>query len=66
MLDFIQRPQDFKRSSLKVTALSAHMLEQLHLPDLETQDMIDQMARCYMFWMIAGMVMADTSDNYLI
>ena len=65
MLGFIQRPQDFKRSNLKVTALSAHMLEQLHLPDLETQDMIDQMARCYMFWMIAGMVIEDTYDNYL-
>uniref|UniRef100_A0A3Q7I3F3 Aminotransferase-like plant mobile domain-containing protein n=1 Tax=Solanum lycopersicum TaxID=4081 RepID=A0A3Q7I3F3_SOLLC len=46
--DFIQRPQDFKRSSLKVTALSAHMLEQQQLPDLATLDMIDQMARCYM------------------
>uniref|UniRef100_A0A3Q7HPY2 Aminotransferase-like plant mobile domain-containing protein n=1 Tax=Solanum lycopersicum TaxID=4081 RepID=A0A3Q7HPY2_SOLLC len=58
---------DFKRSNLKVTALSAHMLEQLQLPDLETQDMINQMARCYMFWMIAGMVIAqrDTKNNFL-
>uniref|UniRef100_M1AQZ7 Aminotransferase-like plant mobile domain-containing protein n=1 Tax=Solanum tuberosum TaxID=4113 RepID=M1AQZ7_SOLTU len=23
------------------------------------------MAKCYMFWMIAGMMMADTSGNYL-
>nr|XP_019067790.1 protein MAIN-LIKE 2-like [Solanum lycopersicum] len=65
LLDFIPRPQDFNRSSLKVTALNAHMLEQLQLPDLTTQEMIDQMARCYMFWMIAGMMMADTSGNYL-
>lgn len=41
------------------------MLEQLQLPDLTTQEMINQMARCYMFWMIAGMMMADTSGNYL-
>ncbi|XP_069148316.1 protein MAIN-LIKE 1-like [Solanum lycopersicum] len=65
LLGFIPRPQDFNRSSLKVTALNAHMLEQLQLPDLTTQEMIDQMARCYMFWMIAGMMMADTSGNYL-
>ncbi|XP_049346783.1 protein MAIN-LIKE 1-like [Solanum verrucosum] len=65
LLGFIPRPQDFNRSSLKVTALNAHMLEQLQLPDLATQDMINQMARCYMFWMIAGMMMADTSGNYL-
>ncbi|KAH0709043.1 hypothetical protein KY284_010470 [Solanum tuberosum] len=62
LLGFIPRPQDFNRSSLKVTA---HMLEQQQLPDLATQDMINQMARCYMFWMIAGMMMADTSGNYL-
>ncbi|XP_025886091.2 serine/threonine-protein phosphatase 7 long form homolog [Solanum lycopersicum] len=65
LLGFIPRPQDFNRSSLKVTALNAHMLEQLQLPDLTTQEMIDQMARCYMFWMIADMMMADTSGNYL-
>ncbi|XP_049381485.1 serine/threonine-protein phosphatase 7 long form homolog [Solanum stenotomum] len=65
LLGFIPRPQDFNRSSPKVTALNAHMLEQLQLPDLATQDMINQMARCYMFWMIAGMMMADTSGNYL-
>ena len=29
LLGFIPRPQDFNRSSLKVTALNAHMLEQL-------------------------------------
>ncbi|KAH0781282.1 hypothetical protein KY290_000880 [Solanum tuberosum] len=65
LLGFIPRPQDFNCSSLKVTTLNAHMLEQLQLPDLATQDMINQMARCYMFWMIAGMMMADTSGNYL-
>ncbi|KAK4739038.1 hypothetical protein R3W88_002735 [Solanum pinnatisectum] len=65
LLGFIPRPQDFNRNSLKVTALNAHMLEQLPLPDLATQDIINQMARCYMFWMIAGMMMADTSGNYL-
>ncbi|XP_019066949.1 serine/threonine-protein phosphatase 7 long form homolog [Solanum lycopersicum] len=62
LLGLIPRPQDFNRSSLKVTA---HMLEQLQLPDFTTQEMIDQMAGCYMFWMIAGMMIADTSDNYL-
>ncbi|KAK6781844.1 hypothetical protein RDI58_019640 [Solanum bulbocastanum] len=65
LLGFIPRPQDFNHNSLKVTALNAHMLEQLPLPDLATQDIINQMARCYMFWMIAGMMMADTSGNYL-
>uniref|UniRef100_M0ZJ12 Serine/threonine-protein phosphatase 7 long form homolog n=1 Tax=Solanum tuberosum TaxID=4113 RepID=M0ZJ12_SOLTU len=65
LLGFIPRPQNFNRSSLKVTALNAHMLEQQQLPNLATQDMINQMARCYMFWMIAGMMMADTSGNYL-
>ncbi|KAK4710158.1 hypothetical protein R3W88_004671 [Solanum pinnatisectum] len=65
VLGFIPRPQDFNRSSLKGTPLNAHMLEQLQLPDLATQAMINQMARCYMFWMIAGMMMTDTSGNYL-
>ncbi|KAK6796253.1 hypothetical protein RDI58_003954 [Solanum bulbocastanum] len=65
LLGFIPRPQDFNRSSLKVTALNAHMLKQLQLPDLATQDIINQMARCYIFWMIVGMMMADTSGNYL-
>ncbi|KAK6773347.1 hypothetical protein RDI58_028585 [Solanum bulbocastanum] len=60
LLGFILRPQDFNRSSLKVTALNAHMLEQLQLPDLATQDIINQMARCYMFWMIA-----DTTKHVL-
>uniref|UniRef100_A0A3Q7G3U7 Aminotransferase-like plant mobile domain-containing protein n=1 Tax=Solanum lycopersicum TaxID=4081 RepID=A0A3Q7G3U7_SOLLC len=31
LLCFIPRPQDFNRSSLKVTALNAHMLEQLQI-----------------------------------
>ncbi|KAK6791309.1 hypothetical protein RDI58_010390 [Solanum bulbocastanum] len=65
LLGFIPRPQDFNHSSLKVTALNAHMLEQQQLPDLAAQDIINQMARCYMFWMIAGMMMANTSCNYL-
>ncbi|KAK6782447.1 hypothetical protein RDI58_020243 [Solanum bulbocastanum] len=43
LLGFIPIPQDFNRSSLKVTALNAHMLEQLQLLDLATQDMINQM-----------------------
>ena len=42
LLGFIPRPQDFNRSRLKVTAPNAHMLEELQLPDLTTQDMIDQ------------------------
>ncbi|KAK6794592.1 hypothetical protein RDI58_008045 [Solanum bulbocastanum] len=65
LLGFIPRPQDFNRSSLKVTALNVHMLKQLQLPDLATQDLINQMAICYMFWMIVDMMMTDTSGNYL-
>lgn len=32
---------------------------------MTTQDVVNQKARCYMFWMIVGMIMADTSGNYL-
>ncbi|KAK4728711.1 hypothetical protein R3W88_021699 [Solanum pinnatisectum] len=49
LLGFIPRPEDFNRSSLKVTALKAHMLEQLQLPDLATQDIINQMARSCLY-----------------
>ncbi|KAG5624191.1 hypothetical protein H5410_009409 [Solanum commersonii] len=27
--------------------------------------MVNQKARCYIFWMIAGMMMADTSGSFL-
>ncbi|KAM3269258.1 hypothetical protein P3S67_030140 [Capsicum chacoense] len=30
-----------------------------------TQEIVNQKARCYMFWMIAGMMMADTFGAYL-
>ncbi|KAH0707603.1 hypothetical protein KY290_010122 [Solanum tuberosum] len=32
---------------------------------MATQDMVNQKARCYMFWMIAGMMMTDTSGSFL-
>ncbi|KAM3324993.1 hypothetical protein P3S67_000117 [Capsicum chacoense] len=32
---------------------------------MATQEIVNQKARCYMFWMIAGMMMADTSGAYL-
>ncbi|XP_015160609.1 serine/threonine-protein phosphatase 7 long form homolog [Solanum tuberosum] len=41
------------------------MLRQPQLTDMATQDMVNQKARCYMFWMIAGMMMADTSGSFL-
>ncbi|PHT47917.1 hypothetical protein CQW23_12125 [Capsicum baccatum] len=41
------------------------MLVQPQLPDMATQEIINRKARCYVFWMIAGMMMADTSGGYL-
>ncbi|KAH0672981.1 hypothetical protein KY290_025262 [Solanum tuberosum] len=65
LLGFIPSREDFKTNSLKVAAFNAYMLSQPELPNTATQDMINQKARCYMFWMIAGMLMADTSGGYL-
>jgi len=65
LLGFIPSREDFKTNSLKVAAFNAYMLSQPELPNTTTQDMINQKARCYMFWMIAGMLMADTSGGYL-
>ena len=41
------------------------MLSKPQLSNMATQDMVNQKARCFMFWMIAGMMMADTSGGYL-
>ena len=65
LLGFSPQPQDFKHSSLKVSALNAHLRLQPRLLDLATQDMINEKARCYMFWMIAGLLLADTSGGLL-
>ncbi|KAL3373857.1 hypothetical protein AABB24_005705 [Solanum stoloniferum] len=65
LLGFTPHPQDFKHSSLKVSALNAHLRLQPRLPDLATQDMVNEKARCYMFWMIAGLMLADTSGGLL-
>ncbi|KAH0707770.1 hypothetical protein KY289_012846 [Solanum tuberosum] len=65
LLGFTPCPQDFNHNSLKVSALNAHMLRQPQLTDMATQDIVNQKARCYMFWMIAGMMMANTSGSFL-
>ncbi|KAK4718252.1 hypothetical protein R3W88_016590 [Solanum pinnatisectum] len=65
LLGFTPCPQDFNHNRLKVSARNEHMLGQPQLPDMATQDMINQKARCYMFWMIAGMMMSDTSSSFL-
>uniref|UniRef100_A0A3Q7HBA3 Aminotransferase-like plant mobile domain-containing protein n=1 Tax=Solanum lycopersicum TaxID=4081 RepID=A0A3Q7HBA3_SOLLC len=65
LLGFSPQPQDFKHSSLKVSALNAHLRLQPRLPDLATQDMVNEKNRCYMFWMIAGLLLADTSGDLL-
>nr|XP_025888003.1 protein MAIN-LIKE 1-like [Solanum lycopersicum] len=65
LLGFSPQPQDFKHSSLKVSALNAHLRLQPRLPDLATQDMVNEKARCYMFWMIVGLLLADTSGGLL-
>ena len=65
LLGFSPQPQDFKHSSLKVSALNAHLRLQPRLPDLATQDMVNEKARCYMFWIIAGLLLADTSGGLL-
>ena len=42
LLGFSPQPQDFKHSSLKVSALNAHLRLQPRLPDLATQDMVNE------------------------
>ena len=65
LLGFVPSREDFKTNSIKVAAFNSHMLSQPHLSNMATQDMVNQKARCFMFWMIAGMMMADTSGGYL-
>ena len=65
LLGFSPQPQDFKHSSLKVSTLNAHLRLQPRLPNLATQDMVNEKATCYMFWMIAGLLLADTSGGLL-
>ncbi|XP_059311691.1 protein MAIN-LIKE 1-like [Lycium ferocissimum] len=65
LLGFTPVPGDIKYSCLKVSALNKHMQCQLKLSDMETQDIVNQIARCCMFWLIAGTLMADTSGSYL-
>ncbi|KAH0761616.1 hypothetical protein KY290_017689 [Solanum tuberosum] len=65
LLGFTPHTQDFKHSSLKVSALNAHLRLQPQLSDLATQDMVNEKARCYMFWTIAGLMLADTSGGLL-
>ncbi|KAM3287490.1 hypothetical protein P3S67_020920 [Capsicum chacoense] len=65
LLGFVLSLWDFSSSFLKVSALKAHMLSEPQLSDMATQEIVNQKARCYMFWMIAGTMMADTSSSYL-
>ncbi|KAH0638911.1 hypothetical protein KY285_035497 [Solanum tuberosum] len=65
LLGFTPHTHDFKHSSLKVSTLNAHLRLQPQLSDLATQDMVNEKARCYMFWMIAGLMLADTSGGVL-
>ncbi|XP_060216418.1 serine/threonine-protein phosphatase 7 long form homolog [Lycium barbarum] len=65
LLGFTPVPGDIKYSCLKVSALNTHMQRQLKLPDMKTQDIVNQIARCCMFLLIAGTLMADTSVSYL-
>ncbi|KAH0689989.1 hypothetical protein KY289_017347 [Solanum tuberosum] len=62
---FIPSREDFKTNYLKDAAFNAYMRSQPELPNTAKQDMINQKAKCYMFWMIAGMLMMDTSGGYL-
>ncbi|KAM3290175.1 hypothetical protein P3S67_018464 [Capsicum chacoense] len=41
------------------------MLSEPQLSDMATQEIVNQKAICYMFWMITGTMMADTSGSYL-
>ncbi|KAM3339146.1 hypothetical protein P3S68_031232 [Capsicum galapagoense] len=65
LLGFFPSLQNFKNSFLKVSALKAHLLSEPQLSDMATQEIVNQKARCCMFWMIAGMMMTDTSGAYL-
>ncbi|KAH0653135.1 hypothetical protein KY290_031422 [Solanum tuberosum] len=64
-LGFTPHPQDFKYSSLMVSALNAQLRLQPRFPDLATQYIANEKARCYMFWMIVGIMLADTSGGLL-
>ncbi|KAM3359132.1 hypothetical protein P3S68_022065 [Capsicum galapagoense] len=65
LLGFVPSLRDFSSSFLKVSALKAHMLSEPQLSDMTTQEIVNQKVRCYMFWMIAGTMMADTFGSYL-
>ncbi|KAF3671945.1 hypothetical protein FXO37_07758 [Capsicum annuum] len=65
LLGFVPSLRDFSSSFLKFSALKAHMLSEPQLSDMTTQEIVNQKARCYMFWMIAGTMMADISGSYL-
>ncbi|KAM3395401.1 hypothetical protein P3S68_004407 [Capsicum galapagoense] len=65
LLGFIPSLRDFSSSFLKVSALKAHMLSDPQLSDMATQEIVNQKARCYMFCIIAGTMMADTSGSHL-
>ncbi|KAM3290281.1 hypothetical protein P3S67_018570 [Capsicum chacoense] len=64
-LGFVPSLRDFSSSFLKVSALKVHMLSEPQLSEMATQEIVNQKARCYMFWMIAGTMMADISGSYL-
>ncbi|PHT53130.1 Peroxisome biogenesis protein 2 [Capsicum baccatum] len=65
LLSFFPSLQNFKNSFIKVSTLKSHLLSDPQLSDMATQEIVNQKARCYMFWMIAGMMMTDTSGAYL-
>ncbi|KAM3361846.1 hypothetical protein P3S68_016700 [Capsicum galapagoense] len=65
LLGFVPSLRDFSSSFLKVSALKAHMLGEPQLSDMATQEIVNQKVRCYIFWMIAGTMMEDTSGSYL-
>uniref|UniRef100_A0A3Q7JKB5 Aminotransferase-like plant mobile domain-containing protein n=1 Tax=Solanum lycopersicum TaxID=4081 RepID=A0A3Q7JKB5_SOLLC len=52
----------YETQSLKISVLNPHLKLQPRLPDLATHDMDNEKTRCYMFWMIAGLLLADTSS----
>ncbi|KAF3620384.1 hypothetical protein FXO38_32384 [Capsicum annuum] len=61
LLGFVPSLRDFTSSFLKVSALKVHMLSEPQLSDMVTQEIVNQKARCYMFWMIAGYVPNSTA-----
>ncbi|KAM3359924.1 hypothetical protein P3S68_019635 [Capsicum galapagoense] len=64
-LGFVPSLREFSSSFLKVSALKVHMLSEPQLSEMATQEIVNQKARCYMFWMIAGTMIAHTSGSYL-